>query len=106
VLFSVTISVASARMRAGLSEGDFLALKNYDIANKRCSEITSTDVIAFANELIINVAPSTVGNYLSHLAAVFAIAKSAWAYPLDQTAMKDAFVVAKRFGYCEQESGA
>jgi integrase len=54
--------------------------------------------VAFANELIVNVAPSTVGNYLSHLGAVFAVAKPAWAYPLDQTAMKDAFVVAKRLG--------
>ena len=43
------------------------AIKNYNIANKRCSEISSTDVVAFANELIVNVAPSTVGNYLSHL---------------------------------------
>ena len=73
-------------------------IKNYNIANKRCSEISSTDVVAFANELIVNVAPSTVGNYLSHLGAVFAVAKPAWAYPLDQTAMKDAFVVAKRLG--------
>jgi len=55
-------------------------------------------VVGFANELIIKVAPSTVGNYLSHLAAVFAVAKPAWAYQLDQTAMKDAFVVAKRLG--------
>jgi len=54
-------------------------IKNYDIVNKRCSEITSTDVMAFANELIINVTPQTVGNYLSHLAAVFAVAKPAWA---------------------------
>ena len=74
------------------------AIKNYDIANKKCSEITSTDVVGFANELIIKVAPSTVANYLSHLAAVFAVAKPAWAYPLDQTAMNDAFVVAKRLG--------
>ena len=74
------------------------AIKNYNIANKRCSEISSTDVVAFANELLVNVAPSTVGNYLSHLGAVFAVAKPAWAYPLDQTAMKDAFVVAKRLG--------
>jgi integrase len=74
------------------------SIKNHDIANKRCSEITSTDVVAFANELIVNVAPSTVGNYLSHLAAVFAITRPAWAYSLDQTAMKDAFVLAKRLG--------
>ena len=72
--------------------------RTYDIANKTCSEITSTDVIAFANQLIIKVSPQTVGNYLSHLGAVFAVAKPAWGYPLDQTAMKDAFVVAKRLG--------
>jgi integrase len=74
------------------------AIKTYDIASKTCSEITSTDVIAFANQLIIKVTPQTVANYLSHLAAVFAVARPAWGYPLDQTAMKDAFVVAKRLG--------
>ena len=74
------------------------AIKTYDIASKICSEITSTDVIAFANQLIIKVTPPTVANYLSHLAAVFAVARPAWGYPLDQTAMKDAFVVAKRLG--------
>jgi hypothetical protein len=74
------------------------AIKGYDLANKTCSEITSADVISFANQLVVNVAPQTVANYLSHLAAVFAVAKPAWAYPLDPTAMKDAFVVAKRLG--------
>ena len=44
------------------------------------------------------VSPQTVANHLSHLAAVFAVARPAWGYPLDQTAMKDAFVVAKRLG--------
>jgi len=83
------------------------AIKNYDIANKKCSKITRTDLVGLANELMIKVAPSTVGNYLSHLAAVFAVAKPAWAYQLDQTAMKDAFVVAKRLGIasksCERD---
>jgi integrase len=74
------------------------AIKTYDIASKTCSEITSADVIAFANQLIIKVTPQTVANYLSHLAAVFAVARPAWGYPLDQTAMKDAFVVAKPLG--------
>jgi integrase len=74
------------------------AIKAYDIADKRCSEITSVDVIAFANQLVIKVKPQTVANYLSHLAAVFAVAKPAWAYPLDQTAMNDGFVVTKRLG--------
>ena len=55
------------------------AIKSYDIANKTCSEITSADVISFANQLVVNVTPQTVANYLSHLAAVFAVAKPAWA---------------------------
>jgi integrase len=39
-----------------------------------------------------------VGNYLAHLSAIFAIARPAWGYQLDQAAMKDALVVAKRLG--------
>ena len=74
------------------------AVKGYDIANQRCSTITSADIIAFASQLVSKVTPQTVANYLSHLAAVFAIARPAWGYQLDQNAMKDAFVVAKRLG--------
>lgn len=74
------------------------AIKRYDIANRPCSTITSADIIVFANQLVSKVTPQTVGNYLSHLAAVFAIARPAWGYQLDQNAMKDAFVVAKRLG--------
>jgi integrase len=73
-------------------------IKSYDIANKRCSEIGSADIVAFANELVAKMTPQTVANYLSHLGAVFTIAKPAWEYPLDQSAMKDAFVVTKRLG--------
>jgi integrase len=74
------------------------AIKRYDIANRPCSTITSADIIVFANQLVSKVTPQTVGNYLSHLAAMFAIARPAWGYQLDQKAMKDAFVVAKRLG--------
>ena len=55
-------------------------------------------MVAFANQLVAKMTPQTVANYLSHLGAVFAIAKPAWGYPLDQSAMKDAFVVTKRLG--------
>ena len=75
-----------------------LAIKRHDIATKRCSTIGSADVVAFANELAARVAPQTVGNYLSHLQSVFAIARPAWGYPLDLTAIKDAVTVAKRLG--------
>jgi integrase len=71
-------------------------IKTYDIAEMKCSAITSADIVSFAQSL--KVAPQTVSNYLSHLAAIFAMARPAWGYPLDQPAMKDAFVVAKRLG--------
>lgn len=71
-------------------------IKTYDIADMTCSKIGSADLIAFAQAL--PVAPQTVQNYLSHLAAVFAIAKPAWGVPLNHHAIKDAFVVAKRMG--------
>jgi hypothetical protein len=62
------------------------AIKRYDIANQQCSTITSADIIAFANQLVSKVTPQTVANYFSHLAAVFAIARPAWGYQLDQNA--------------------
>jgi hypothetical protein len=46
----------------------------------------------------LKVAPQTVSNYLSNLAAIFAVARPAWGYPLDRDAMRDAFVVAKKLG--------
>lgn len=74
------------------------AVKRYDIANKPCSEITSADIVSFANQLVAKVVPQTVGNYLSHLGSIFAIARPAWGYALDPTAMKDAFIVTRRLG--------
>jgi integrase len=62
----------------------------------RRSKITSVDLIAFARALPVQ--PQTVQNYLSHLSAVFAVARPAWGYPLDQQAIKDTFVVTKRMG--------
>lgn len=73
-------------------------IKTKPIAAMRCREITSKDVFAFASSLAESVKPQTVQNYLSHLAAVFAVARPAWGYPLDRQAMQDAFVVAKRMG--------
>lgn len=68
----------------------------WDLAEMRCSQIASSHIITAIRGL--DTAPSTRQNYLSHLAAVFAIARPAWGYPLDQQAIRDAFVVAKRMG--------
>jgi integrase len=69
-----------------ISASDFAALP--------CSKITSVEVLAYARSL--QSQPQTVGNYLSHLASIFAVARPAWGYPLNEQAMKDARVVAKK----------
>jgi len=68
----------------------------YDIAEVKCSRIRSEDVVVFAQSL--PVAPQTRQNYLSHLGAVFTVARPAWGYPLDRNLMKDVFIVTKKLG--------
>jgi integrase len=46
----------------------------------------------------IPASPATRQNYLSHLGAIFAIAKPAWGYALDREEVRNAFIVAKRLG--------
>lgn len=74
------------------------AIKNYDIADKLCSYIGSADLVDLARQLNKDKQPQTVANYMSHLGAIFAIARAAWNYPLDPAAMRDAQIVAKRLG--------
>lgn len=72
------------------------AIERTSLASMRCSDIKSHHLVAFAQGL--QVQPQTVGNYLSHLGAVFAVARPAWGYPLDAQAMADAYTVARRLG--------
>lgn len=91
--------VAESERALGKTKTQVLrTLKADAIADMKCSDIRSNDVIDLARRLRADKKPQTVGNYLSHLAAVFAVAKPAWGVELDQQAMKDAFVVAKRLG--------
>lgn len=71
-------------------------IKNSGLGAMRCSQIRSPDIIAYAQS--IKAQPQTVGNYLSHLSSVFAVARPAWGYPLDKQAMEDARVVAVQLG--------
>jgi Phage integrase family len=81
----------------GRTKAQVLAtIRNHDIADLKCSEVTSEKLVAFAKELPVQ--PQTVGNYLSHLGSIFTIARPAWGYPLDAQAMADTFVVAKKLG--------
>ncbi|SDG34224.1 Phage integrase family protein [Pelagibacterium luteolum] len=74
------------------------SIKDYEIADMQCGDIGSADIVSFAQALSGQRKPQTVGNYLSHLGAVFAIARPAWGFPLDEQAMQDATRVCKRLG--------
>lgn len=75
-------------------------IKSYNIADMPCPDIGSADLVAFVRELMKaqKLQPQTAQNYLSHLGAVFSIARPAWGYELDQQAMQDAFKVCKKLG--------
>jgi integrase len=71
-------------------------IEEAEIGALKCSEVTSQTIVAFAHEL--KVKPQTVSNYVSHLAAVFTVAKPAWGYPLEMQQINDARVVLKKLG--------
>ncbi|RYE46180.1 MAG: site-specific integrase [Hyphomicrobiales bacterium] len=74
------------------------SIKNYSIANMAAVDIGSSDIVTLAGELGEGRTASTVGNYISHLSAVFAVAEPAWKIPLSRQAMTDAQVVLRRLG--------
>lgn len=72
-------------------------IKNdYEIGNMKCSKIDSAVLVDFCRS--ISALPQTRMNYMSHLSAIFAVAKPAWRYPLDRVAIQDAMVVLKKLG--------
>lgn len=72
------------------------SIKEYDIADMHCAKIESSDLVDLARELAITRTPATVSNYMSHLRAIFVIAKPAWKMPLEIEAMKSAMVVCQK----------
>jgi integrase len=92
--------LATSKKKIGRTKAQVLeSIKGMDIANKRCSEITPTDIVSLAQELHDGGRqPSTVMNYISHLQAVFTVAKPAWGFELDPQAMVGAQAVCRRLG--------
>jgi len=72
------------------------AIEDSALGAMKCSEVSSQAIVSFAQTL--NVKPQTVGNYMSHLAAVFSVARPAWGYPLREGQIEDARVVLKKLG--------
>jgi len=89
--------IEESRHAIGRTKAQVLrTIKDDPIAGMRCSHVTSAALLAFARRL--KCKPQTVQNYLSHLGAVFAVARPAWGYPLDHQAIKDTFTVSKKMG--------
>jgi len=74
------------------------ALKNSDLGETKCSEITANTLVSFARELTKNVEPQTCGNYFSSLSNIFTVARPAWCYPLSRQEFDDALVVIRKLG--------
>lgn len=91
--------VLESTKKIGRTKGQVLAsIKTFDLSSLPCPDITSQDITAFATELRKTRSPATVANYLSHLSAVFRIARPAWGFELNYDAVRDAFLVGKALG--------
>jgi hypothetical protein len=74
------------------------AIKNSDLGETKCSEITANTLVSFAHELTKTVEPQTCGNYFFSVSNVFTIARPAWGYPLSRQEFDDALVVIRKLG--------
>ncbi len=73
-------------------------LRRDPIADVDCRDVgvvVLSDLIARLGE---DKQPQTVGNYMSHLGSVLAVARDAWEYPIDADAMKRALKANQRLG--------
>lgn len=73
-------------------------IKNSELGELKCSDITSKQLVSFGKALNQNVEPQTCGNYFSHLSNIFTVARPAWGYPLDRQQFEDATTVLKKLG--------
>lgn len=73
-------------------------LSGMPIAQKACEEIGSPDLAALMTDLGQTRKPQTVGNYMSHLQAVFAVAEDEWGFQLSLDAMNRAMRSGRKLG--------
>jgi integrase len=74
-------------------------IKTFPIGAMDCTKIRSEHIAEFARELLAGGRkPQTVGNYISHLSAVFGAAKPLWGIDLDKQAMSEAQAALSKHG--------
>ena len=89
--------VSESRKQIGKTKSQVLnTVAATPLAKRRGSTISSADWVQFARDL--GVQPQTAGNYLSHVASVYQLARPAWGYQLDPQVMEDARKVCKSLG--------
>ena len=89
--------IAESEKEIGNTKAQVLrTIKAHELAKKKCSAVDAAALCDFAKTL--DAAPSTRGNYLSHLASIFTVARPMWKYPLDKQAMTDAQIVLTKMG--------
>jgi integrase len=89
--------IQESEREIGRTKAQVLAkIKDSPIAQLRCSEIKSPELVEFARSL--KVQPQTRASYLSHLAGVFRVARPLWGYPLDLQQIQDAMLAMRRLG--------
>src|SRR5262249_45615037 len=88
----------SKNMVLGTKAQVLKTIRNSDLGETKCSDITSHTLVSFARELTKNIEPQTCGNYFSHLSNVFTVARPAWGYPLVRQEFDDAVIVIKKLG--------
>jgi hypothetical protein len=95
--------IADAKRPLGSTKKQVLnSIKQHEIAERKCSDIKSPDLVAFAQSL--KVQPQTRQCYMSHLSGIFAIARPMWGIPLEQREMQDAMVVCRKMGIAATSS--
>lgn len=105
---AITRYLKDSRRAIGRTKAQCLdMIQKHRIAEMRCEAITSKDISEFAVDLqngwhpdgeTAKRKPQTVGNYMSHLGAIFAVARPMWGFQLDYSAFKDAAIVVGRMG--------
>ena len=96
---AITKYLSTSRKAIGRTKAQVLeAVQRDSIASMACDRITSPDLVSYATRLGESRQPQTVGNYMSHLGAVFAVASSAFGVALDDRVMHDAMKACKRLG--------
>jgi integrase len=83
---------------AGTKAQVLKSIKNSNLGETKCSDITSQRLVSYARELTKTVEPQTCGNYFSHLSNIFTVARPAWGFPLSRQEFDDAITVIKKLG--------